>query len=131
MAQPDNGGFPDRLQVRLNTVNTGTNVGTTETSIGDFTSLLIDINPAYAYPPAAGAFPTVWTSYSLQVTGLAAPVSGRFAFRYFVEESGPDGSRGSELVLDNVRLDAVPEPATLAFAPVFALLLRRPKSLRS
>jgi hypothetical protein len=49
-----NGTFPDRMQVRLNTTNTGTNVGTTNVSVGDFSTLLLDINPTYT----ATGYPT-------------------------------------------------------------------------
>ena len=39
--------FPDRLQVRMSTNGASTNVGTTATDVGDFTTLLLDINPTY------------------------------------------------------------------------------------
>ena len=37
--------FPDRLQVRMSTNGASSNVGTTATDVGDFTALLLDINP--------------------------------------------------------------------------------------
>ena len=39
--------FPDRLQVRMSTNGASSNVGTTATDVGDFTALLLDINPTY------------------------------------------------------------------------------------
>src|SRR2546428_3306592 len=39
--------FPDRLQVRMSTNGASSNVGTTATDVGDFTTLLLDINPTY------------------------------------------------------------------------------------
>ncbi len=38
--------FPERLQVRLNPTNT-TNVGATDQDVGNFTTLLLDINPTH------------------------------------------------------------------------------------
>ena len=39
--------FPDRLQVRASTAGDSTDVGTSSTDVGDFTHLLLDINPTY------------------------------------------------------------------------------------
>src|SRR5437016_1554297 len=39
--------YPDRLQVRLSKNGASTNVGTTATDVGDFTTLLLDIDPTY------------------------------------------------------------------------------------
>ncbi len=39
--------FPDRLQVRMSTNGASVNVGTTATDVGDFTTVLLDINPTY------------------------------------------------------------------------------------
>ena len=79
---------PDRLQVRMNTTNNGTNVGATATSVGDFTNLLLDINPTYQ----TTGYPTVWTQYTITLSGLpAAGFAGRLAFRYFCENSGGVG----------------------------------------
>ena len=92
------GTFPDRLQVRLNTTNTGTNVGATNISVGDFTTLLLDINPTYT----ATGYPTAWTQYTLTMSGLpAAGVNGRLAFRYFVENGGPAGARSDYIGIDD------------------------------
>src|ERR1044071_3631404 len=40
--------FPDRLQIRMSTNGASTNVGTGAFDVGDFTNLLLDINPTYA-----------------------------------------------------------------------------------
>ena len=37
--------FADRLELRLSTNGASTNVGTTTTSVGDFTTLLLTVNP--------------------------------------------------------------------------------------
>src|SRR5262249_829709 len=73
--------FADRLQVRLSTNGASGNVGSTATSVGDFTTLLLDINPAYS----VAGYPQTWQQYTLTVSGLPGPTLGRFAFRYFVE----------------------------------------------
>ena len=51
--------FPDRLQVRMSLNGASTNAGATATSVGDFTNLLLDINPTYgaAYPETWQQFP--------------------------------------------------------------------------
>ena len=43
----DEPAFPDRLQVRMSTNGASSNVGTTATDVGDFTTLLLDINSTY------------------------------------------------------------------------------------
>ena len=91
--------FPDRLQVRMNTTNTGTNVGATNTSVGDFTTLLLDINPTYT----TSGYPSAWTQYTITLSGLpAGGVNGRLAFRYFVENGGPAGANSDYIGIDDV-----------------------------
>ncbi len=93
-----NAGFADRLQVRFSGNGASVNAGATATSVGDFTALLLDINPTYN----GTAFPGVWTQYTATVSGLAAPTSGRVAFRYFVENGGPNGANSDNIGLDDV-----------------------------
>ena len=71
-----------RLQLRLNKTNTGfTNVGYSLEESGDFSSLLLDINPNYL-PLGVNAFPARnWTRFEATVYGLDKPTKGRFAFR--------------------------------------------------
>jgi len=61
--------FPDRLQVRMSTNGTSQNVGSTSTDVGDFTTLLLDINPAYTLT----AYPNVWTNFVVTISGLCGP----------------------------------------------------------
>ena len=75
---------PDRLQFRLSTNGASVNVGTTANSVGDFTTLLQDINPTLAL----SVYPLVWTQFTSIISGLSAPTSGRVAFRYFVTNAG-------------------------------------------
>lgn len=71
-----------RLQVRINKTNTDfTNVGYSLEDPGDFSSLILDINPTYV---AKGlyAFPYGnWTRFEATVYGLDKPTRGRFALR--------------------------------------------------
>ncbi len=89
--------FPDRLQVRLSTAGTSTNVGTGPTGLGDFTNLLLDINPMY---DTGGIYPEIWTEFTITISGLAGPTSGRIAFRYFVEMGGPTGDNSNFIGID-------------------------------
>lgn len=117
--------FPDRLELRLSTAGTSSDVGTTETSEGNFTKLLLSVNPDLKID----GYPSAWTEYSVTLSGLQAPTDGRFAFRYFVS----DLSRNADYIgIDNVSYTAraVPEPASavllgLGFA---GLALRRRRS---
>ena len=92
---------PDRLQVRLNPLNNTTNVGQDSSSVGDFQTLLLSINPNLV-KTGTGAYPAAWTRYEVTVAGLPAPSERRFAFRYYVPTSGPDGDNGSFVGIDSV-----------------------------
>ena len=89
--------FADRLQLRLSTNGTSVNAGSTNVSVGDFTTLLLDINPTLV----ATNYPNAWTQYSVTISGLGAPVSGRAAFRYFVTSGGPSGSNSDLIAIDD------------------------------
>jgi hypothetical protein len=98
-------GFADRLQVRMSSAGASTNVA-------DFTTLLLDINPALD----AFGYPSDWTRFSVAIPGGAG--NGRIAFRYLV----PDTSvNGDYIGIDNLR---VPEPTTLGLLGLGALALR-------
>ncbi|MGZ4038175.1 MAG: choice-of-anchor J domain-containing protein, partial [Bacteroidia bacterium] len=93
------GTYPDRLEVRMSTNGSSANAGATPTSVGDFTTVLGVINPSLT----ASGYPTTWTKYSYVLSGLpAGGISGRFAFRYFVTNSGLNGSNGDAIGLDSV-----------------------------
>jgi hypothetical protein len=88
---------PDRLQVRMSTNGTSSNVGTSTTSVGDFTDLLLEINDAQALL----TYPGSWTQYSITISGLTVPTSGRMAFRYYVTGAGSSGSNSDYIGIDN------------------------------
>lgn len=89
--------YPDRLEVRLSTNGASTNVGTGAAGIGDFTTLLLSVNPTLV----TNVYPAVWTQYTITVSGLPAPTSGRMAFRYFVTNAGPLGANSDYIGIDN------------------------------
>src|SRR5262249_48360070 len=99
---------PDRLELRLSLNGASTNVGATDASVGDFSTLLLTINPAVA----PGGYPENWALFHAAVSGLGGPTSGRFAFRYTL----PNTSVNADYIgIDTVTVDrVVPEPSTLA-----------------
>ena len=96
--------WPDRLQLRMSLAGTSTNCGTLPEDVGDFTTLLLDINPTLA----AGVYPEVWTQFSATIAGVGAPTQGRFALRYYVTNGGPSGSNSNYIGVDLVEYGAVP-----------------------
>src|SRR5262249_25704367 len=80
----------------------------TSNSVGDFTTLLLSINPTldpYVYPLS-------WTQYTATLSGLSDTVDGRLAFRYFVTDSGPHGVNGNYIAIDTVTV-GTPEPFSM------------------
>jgi len=70
---------------------------------------------------ALGYFGHQWELYALWtlaptfvvLSGLAAPTTGRIAFRYFVTNAGAEGNFGNYIGIDTLRITtAVPEPST-------------------
>lgn len=112
-ARAADAGYADRLQVRFSSNGASVNAGTTDASVGDFTTLLIDINPTLA----AGVFTNAWVQYSYTFSGLGAPTSGRVAFRYFVTNGGPSGANSDYIGMD----DFVYTPAGSPTAPDVAV----------
>ena len=107
--------FPDRLQVRMSTNGTSQNVGTLATDVGDFSTLLLDINPTYT----TTGYPSVWTNFVVTLSGLDSPVTGRVAFRYFVENGGPTGANSDYIGIDTAIYDCngnLPTPSPTASA---------------
>jgi hypothetical protein len=101
--------FPDRLEVRLNTTDTTTNVGTAATSVGSFTNALLSINPNLII----GGYPdTGWTNYTLTLSGITGIDTGRIAFRYFVTQGGFEGTNSNYIGIDNVVYNAGSLPVT-------------------
>ena len=94
-ASPDS--YADRLEVRLSTNGASSNVGS-GAAVGDFTTLLLSVNPSLVL----GVYPTAWTQYTITISGLAAPTSGRIGFRYFVTSGGSAGANSDFIGIDNI-----------------------------
>ncbi|MFZ1357028.1 MAG: PKD-like domain-containing protein, partial [Saprospiraceae bacterium] len=93
--------FADRLEVRMSTNGASINAGATNTSVGDFTTLLLTVNPTLN----TSDYPVVFTQFSATLSGLpGAGVSGRIAFRYFVTNGGPSGINSDIISIDDVVL---------------------------
>lgn len=89
----------DRLQVRANYTTTTTNVGKLWTDVGDFKTLLLDINPTLAFQ----GYPQTWTQATITLSGITGTVSGRFAFRLFIANGGPDGLNAGLVGVDALK----------------------------
>jgi len=112
--------FADRLQVRMSTNGGSSDVGNTATSVGDFSILLEEINPALS----TGGYPEIWTQFVVTVSGLGGPTSGRIAFRYFVTNGGSEGANSNYIGIDSLTITtAVPEPSTFALAAIGAVMI--------
>jgi hypothetical protein len=88
--------FPDRLEVRLSLNGTSTNVGVGPAAVGDFTTVLLSINPTLTI----GGYPNAWTEQTITLSGIPAPTAGRIAFRYWVTFAGPLGDNGNIIGID-------------------------------
>lgn len=113
--------FPDNLQFRLSTNGASTNVGTLATDVGDFTTLLLEINPGLNF----NVYPEVWTEYSVTLSGLGNNVAGRLAFRYFVTNAGISGDNSNYIGIDSFSYEAAENPAVPLsdYALYFGILL--------
>ena len=94
--------WPDRLELRLSTSGGSTNVGTLATDVGDFTTLLLSVNPTLT----VGGYPEVWTQYTVTLSGIPSGASGRFGFRYYVTNAGPSGANSNYIGIDTVEIDS-------------------------
>ena len=101
----------------MSTNGASSNLGVTANDVGDFTTLLLDINPTLT----TTGYPSTWTQFSATVTGLGGPTTGRFAFRYFTPNGGPSGANSDYIGIDTVNI--VPEPASAAVLAIGGLTL--------
>lgn len=88
--------FPDRLEVRLDPTGTGT--APTALGNGSYSDLLLEINPTLA----TGGYPETWQQQTITISGLAGPVTTRFAFRYWVTNAGPLGANSNYIGIDRL-----------------------------
>lgn len=90
--------YPDRLQVRLSLNGSSTFVGNNYGTVGDFSTLLLQVNPLQT----TSGYPNTWTEYTVQISGLTQPTSGRIGFRYYVGNGGPGGANSEYIGVDSV-----------------------------
>lgn len=102
----------DRMQVRANFSN-GT-VNLTDTGVGNFTNLLLDINPGYVYNDpssgqGAGGYPRSWRRYVVTVDSVPgnSAAAARFAFRYYGADAGLQGGSGGSNYATIVGIDSL------------------------
>jgi hypothetical protein len=79
--------YTNRMEVRLNKTGSS-NVGHELNSVGDFTTVLMDINPTQA----PGGYPTTWKKYEYIFTGINGKMDIRIGFRHYVMH--PVNARG-------------------------------------
>lgn len=108
--------WPDRLQLRLSLAGASTDVGSTAESVGDFTVLLLDINPELS----SGGYPESWTAHSATLTGIPSRTIGRIALRYYVPGGGPTGFNANYIGIDELSVQG-------AFARLHIALVTRPR----
>lgn len=93
---------PDRIELRINQLNSGVEVGNDSSTVGDFTTLALSVNPNLT----SSGYPNTWTQYTYTITGSPVPKMGRFAFRYYVPNGGPTGPRGTGVGIDDVNFSS-------------------------
>ena len=88
----------DRMQILLDTTGTPPDIGNSAVSTGNFSKLLLDINPSYVENDNGG-FPIQWTYYLITISGLSSPVkAARIAFRYLGTDAGVNGPNYASVV---------------------------------
>ncbi|RFP19125.1 MULTISPECIES: choice-of-anchor J family PEP-CTERM protein [unclassified Duganella] len=92
-------GAIDTVEVYYSTAGASSNVGSTATSTGDFHLL-----QTYSASTDNG-----WSNNSLTLSGLSGSTTGRYAFRYVVDNTAINGDT---IGIDSVNISAVPEPTT-------------------
>lgn len=83
----------NRLQVRLNTVDTSSNVGGNAEDVGRFTLLLADVNASMS----PSGYPRTWSKVEHVISGVAGTIKSRVAFRYYVPATTAEGGVGVDL----------------------------------
>lgn len=92
----------NRLECRLSKMGGSNNVGTSDTSVGDFTTLLVSVNPNLL--KGLSNYPPDMTRYFGVVSGLSGPTNCKVAFRYWITNGGNWGTNGTYIGLDDVQI---------------------------
>jgi len=96
----------DRLEVRINTLNSSADVGRDSNSVGGFTKVILDINPDYNLDAADGGYPGEWTKYTATISGLPIAKKSRVALRYYVPDGGPLGNNSLGIGIDKFEFNS-------------------------
>jgi hypothetical protein len=91
--------YPDHLELRMGITTLSTTIGSTTVDVGAFTTVLQDINPSLS----ATGYPSTWTIYTTTLSSITGTQAGRFAFRYFVTNGGPNGANSEYIGIDDVK----------------------------
>ncbi len=98
--------YRDNMECRLSMMDTSSNVGVNDTSKGDFSTLIVAVNPNYdsiSYPSVLGAGSIhTWKLFKGAITGLSGPTKCRIGFRYYVPNGGYAGLFSSTIGLDEL-----------------------------
>lgn len=98
----NNASFADNLELRMSTNGDFTNnPATGSTDVGDFTNLLVAVNPNLDLT----SYPSTWTKYSYTVTGVDGVVPAKFALRYYVTDGGSAGANSDIIGVDTFSVD--------------------------
>ena len=89
----------DRLELRMNEVNSTADVGRDSNSIGGFTRVLVDINAKFLLS-GAGSYPAEWTKFVVKISDVPVAKKTRIGFRYYVPDGGPQGPNGLGIGID-------------------------------
>lgn len=94
--------YADNLELRMS-LNGGLSVApsTGPTDVGDFTDLLVEINPNLNLT----SYPTAWTKYSYSLEIPAGLGVAEFAFRYYVPNAGTNGQNSDIIGVDSFSID--------------------------
>lgn len=109
--------YPDRLELRLSLAGASTDVGNTAYGVGDFSDLLLSINPNLQ----ADGYPISWTKYTSTLIGIPTPTSGRLAFRYYVTNGGPHGINSNYIGIDTFQYQSACNPDDIPWLSVSPL----------
>jgi hypothetical protein len=107
----------ERIDVRLSNAGASTNVGTTPTDVGDFTTSLLTVGSLTAPLVYPGAVSTTnnYQQFTLNIAPTAG--TGRIAFNYVGDNGGQNGT-SQFVAIDTVSFAPVPEPATVLGTPM-------------
>jgi hypothetical protein len=108
----------ERVDIRLSTAGSSTNVGSTPTAFGDFTTVLQTVGSLttpFAYPGSISSN-NFYQQFTLNIAPAAG--SGRIAFNFVGTDGGQNGLTSQFVAFDTASYTAAPEPATALGTPM-------------